>query len=226
MPLLQSEPVLALGYDQLNSGDVGTEAGHVTRKECQAFRGRVSADVKVWQRRPSLAAASEGWEGWKDGRMEGWKDGRMEGWKEQPHRDHPCPPCEFFSCCPRRGQNFNSAAVIRTNFRNAMVSHGGHGRWIDPLMRRLRRSFRAWPRGWRIPGSWGFRFASPQAILKRSFAAEGAGTNALEKRTRDRSKLEGMTCLRRSFRAWLRGWRIPGVPLCFTPGYLEAQLRC
>jgi len=28
----------------------------------------------------------------------------------------------------------------------------------------------------------GFRFASPQAILKRSFAAEGAGTNALEKR--------------------------------------------
>jgi len=68
MPLLQSEPVLALGYDQLNSGDVGTEAGHVTRKECQAFRGRVSADVKVWQRRPSLAAASEGWEGWKDGR--------------------------------------------------------------------------------------------------------------------------------------------------------------
>jgi len=82
MPLLQSEPVLALGYDQLNSGDVGTEAGHVTRKECQAFRGRVSADVKVWQRRPSLAAASEGWEGWKDGRMEGWKDGRMEGWKD------------------------------------------------------------------------------------------------------------------------------------------------
>ena len=58
MPLLQSEPVLALGYDQLNSGEVGTEAGHVTRKECQAFRGRVSADVKVWQRRPSLAAAS------------------------------------------------------------------------------------------------------------------------------------------------------------------------
>ena len=35
----------------------------------------------------------------------------------------------------------------------------------------------------------GFRFASPQAILKRSFAAEGAGTDALEKRTRDRSNL-------------------------------------
>ena len=58
MPLLHSEPVLALRYDQLNSGEVGTEAGHVTRKECQAFCGRVSADVKVWQRRPSLAAAS------------------------------------------------------------------------------------------------------------------------------------------------------------------------
>ena len=88
MPLLQSEPVLALGYDQLNSGEVGTEAGHVTRKECQAFRGRVSADVKVWQRRPSLAAASEGWEG--------WKDGRMEGWKEQPHRDHRALRASFF----------------------------------------------------------------------------------------------------------------------------------
>src|SRR5262245_9028312 len=32
--------------------------------------------------------------------------------------------------------------------------------------------------------------------------------------------------LSRSFRAWPCGWRIPGVPLCFTPGYLEAQLRC
>src|SRR6516164_929372 len=104
-----------------------------------------------------------------------------------------------------------------------MLSHGGHGGWTDPLMRRLSRSFRAWPCG---GGFLGFRFASPQAILKRSFAAEGAGTNALEKRTRDRSNLGGMTCLRRSFRAWPRGWRIPGVPLRFTPGYLEAQLRC
>src|SRR5215468_4173177 len=66
-----------------------------------------------------------------------------------------------------------------------MLSHGGHGGWTDPLMRRLSRSFRAWPCG---GGFLGFRFASPQAILKRSFAAEGAGTNALEKRKRDRGK--------------------------------------
>jgi len=35
-----------------------------------------------------------------------------------------------------------------------------------------------------VGGFLGFRFASPQAILKRSSAAEGAGTNALEKRKR------------------------------------------
>jgi hypothetical protein len=67
------------------------------------------------------------------GRMEGWKGGRMRGSaffqiiSATPRP--PCPPCEFFSCCPRRGQNFNSAAVIRTSFRNAwsrtMV------RWMD-----------------------------------------------------------------------------------------------
>ena len=108
MPLLQSEPVLALGYDQLNSGDVGTEAGHVTRKECQAFRGRVSADVKVWQRRPSLAAASEGWEGWKDGRMEGWKDGRMEGWKDgrSSHTLTTVPSVRVFFLLPTKGSKF------------------------------------------------------------------------------------------------------------------------
>ena len=92
MPLLQSEPVLALGYDQLNSGDVGTEAGHVTRKECQAFRGRVSADVKVWQRRPSLAAASEGWEGWKDGRSS--------------HTVTTVPSVRVFFLLPTKGSKF------------------------------------------------------------------------------------------------------------------------
>src|SRR6516165_6264772 len=65
-----------------------------------------------------------------------------------------------------------------------MLSHGGHGGWTDPPIGRLSRSFRAWPCG---GGFLGFRFASPQAILKRSFAAEGAGTNALEKRKRDGS---------------------------------------
>ena len=44
-----------------------------------------------------------------------------------------------------------------------------------------------------VGGFLGFRFASPQAILKRSFAAEGAGTNALEKRKRDRSNLGEVT---------------------------------
>src|SRR5215469_14979689 len=71
-----------------------------------------------------------------------------------------------------------------------------------------------------VGGFLGFRFALPQAIWKRSFAAEGAGTNALEKRKRDRSSSKAPSELGRVV------GRIPGVPLCFTPGYLEAQLCC
>ena len=43
----QSQPVLALGCDRLNSGEVGTVARNVTRKECQALCGRVSADGRT-----------------------------------------------------------------------------------------------------------------------------------------------------------------------------------
>jgi hypothetical protein len=45
---LSSRPVVAVGYDKLNSGKVGTVAGAVARQECQTFCGRVSTDVKVW----------------------------------------------------------------------------------------------------------------------------------------------------------------------------------
>src|SRR5215510_9183840 len=108
-------------------------------------------------------------EGWKDGRMEGWKDGRMEGWKGQPHRDHRALRASFFPAA-HEGVKILTLPLLS---RLILETHG-LARWsqrggcIDPLMRRLRRSFRAWP----------------------------------------------------------RGWRIPGVPLRFTPGYLEAQLRC
>src|SRR5262249_54945966 len=75
--------------------------------------------------------------------------------------------------------------------------------WTDPLIGRLSRSFRARPCG---RGFLGFRFASPQAILKRSFAAEGAGTNALEKRTRDRSSSKVKAKNRNGFNRRLHGY--------------------
>ena len=44
---MQANSSFSIRYDKLDSGEVGTVAGHVAGQECQTFRDRVSTDVKV-----------------------------------------------------------------------------------------------------------------------------------------------------------------------------------